>query len=57
MGLKDLETPHIDTLAKNGVVFSNAHVSSTVCAPPRAGLILQIFFKFNQKTIKNRRYF
>ncbi|UMB52601.1 sulfatase-like hydrolase/transferase [Lutibacter sp. A64] len=39
MGCEDLETPNIDKLAKNGVVFTDAHVSATVCAPSRAGLI------------------
>lgn len=39
MGSKDLETPHINALAKSGVIFTDAHVSSTVCAPSRAGLI------------------
>lgn len=39
MGSKDLDTPQIDKLAKDGVVFTDAHVSSTVCAPSRAGLI------------------
>lgn len=39
MGSKDLETPHIDALAKSGVIFTDAHVSATVCAPSRAGLI------------------
>jgi len=39
MGSKDLETPNIDALAKGGVVFTDAHVSATVCAPSRAGLL------------------
>ncbi len=39
MGSKDLETPRLDKLAKNGVVFTDAHVSASVCAPSRAGLI------------------
>lgn len=39
MGSKDLETPNIDKLADRGVVFTDAHVSATVCAPSRAGLI------------------
>ncbi|WP_068447959.1 sulfatase-like hydrolase/transferase [Polaribacter atrinae] len=39
MGSKDLETPNIDKLAKSGVIFTDAHVSATVCAPSRAGLI------------------
>ncbi|MGM0530882.1 MAG: sulfatase-like hydrolase/transferase [Bacteroidota bacterium] len=38
-GSQDLETPNIDKLAQNGVVFSDAHVSATVCGPSRAGLI------------------
>ena len=39
MGNKDLETPQLDKLAKRGAVFTDAHVSATVCAPSRAGLI------------------
>ena len=39
MGCVDLETPNIDKLAKSGVVLTDAHVSATVCAPSRAGLI------------------
>lgn len=39
MGSEDLDTPNIDHLAKTGIVFTDAHVSSTVCAPSRAGLI------------------
>lgn len=39
MGSKDLETPNIDKLAKSGIIFTDAHVSATVCAPSRAGLI------------------
>jgi arylsulfatase A-like enzyme len=39
MGSKDLDTPEIDSLAKSGVIFTDAHVSATVCAPSRAGII------------------
>ena len=38
-GSTDLETPNIDILARNGVVFTDAHVSATVCSPSRAGLL------------------
>ena len=38
-GSKDLETPNLDKLAANGVILSDAHVTATVCAPSRAGLI------------------
>tara|TARA_R110002126_G_scaffold72364_1_gene180907 strand:- start:79061 stop:80512 length:1452 start_codon:yes stop_codon:yes gene_type:complete len=39
MGSEDLDTPNIDDLAKNGVVFTDAHVSATVCGPSRAGIM------------------
>lgn len=39
MGSPDLLTPHIDRLAAMGTVFSDAHVTATVCSPSRAGLL------------------
>ncbi len=39
MGSKDLQTPNLDKMAREGVIFKDAHVSSTVCAPSRAGLM------------------
>jgi len=39
MGSKNLPTPEIDKLAKSGAIFTDAHVSATVCAPSRAGLM------------------
>ena len=39
MGSEDLKTPHLDKLAERGIVFTDAHVSATVCAPSRAGLL------------------
>ncbi len=39
MGSKDLKTPNIDKLAANGVIFTDAHVTATVCGPSRAGII------------------
>lgn len=38
-GCKDIPTPHIDSMAKNGVRFTNGYVSCPVCSPTRAGLI------------------
>jgi arylsulfatase A-like enzyme len=38
-GCKDIPTPNIDSLAKNGVRFTNAYVSCPVCSPTRAGLV------------------
>ena len=37
-GATDLATPHVDSLARDGVRFPNAYVTSPVCAPTRAGL-------------------
>lgn len=39
MGSPDLDTPELDRLARAGTVFLDAHVTSTVCSPSRAGLI------------------
>ena len=38
-GSKDLKTPNIDQLANNGMVFTDAHVSASVCGPSRAGIM------------------
>jgi arylsulfatase A-like enzyme len=38
-GCKDIPTPHIDSLAKNGVRFTNGYVSGPYCSPTRAGLL------------------
>ena len=38
-GSKTFKTPHIDALAKTGVIFSQAYVTAAVCGPSRAGLI------------------
>jgi arylsulfatase A-like enzyme len=37
-GCKDIATPNIDALAKNGVRCSNGYVSHPFCSPTRAGL-------------------
>lgn len=38
-GSKDIPTPNIDSLAKNGVRFTDAYVSGPYCSPTRAGLM------------------
>src|SRR5688572_23843218 len=35
----DIPTPHIDSIGRNGVRFTNGYVSCPVCSPTRAGLI------------------
>jgi arylsulfatase A-like enzyme len=36
---KDVVTPNIDSIAKNGVRFTQGYVSCPVCSPSRAGLL------------------
>jgi arylsulfatase A len=38
-GAKDIETPNIDTLAAEGVRFTQFYAPSPVCSPSRAGLL------------------
>lgn len=38
-GSKDIPTPNIDSIATNGIRFTNGYVSCPVCSPTRAGLM------------------
>ena len=38
-GSKDLVTPHMDSLAKRGVRFTQFYAAAPVCSPSRAGLL------------------
>src|ERR1051325_10435874 len=38
-GCKDIPTPHLDALAKAGVICTDGYVTCPVCAPTRAGLL------------------
>lgn len=38
-GCQDIATPNIDSIAQNGVRFTQGYVSAPVCSPSRAGLI------------------
>src|SRR5580765_2384546 len=38
-GCKDIPTPNIDSIAKNGVRCTNGYVSGPYCSPTRAGLL------------------
>jgi len=49
-GSLQIPTPNIDALAKTGVTFTQGYVSSSVCAPSRAGLLTgrnQVEFGFD----------
>ncbi|MCA0375633.1 MAG: sulfatase-like hydrolase/transferase [Gemmatimonadetes bacterium] len=38
-GARDIRTPHIDRLAREGVRFTDFYANATTCSPTRAGLI------------------
>ncbi len=38
-GCTDVPTPHIDSIARNGLRFTSGYVSCPVCSPTRAGLV------------------
>ena len=38
-GCKDIPTPQIDSIAKNGVRFTDGYATHPVCSPSRAGLL------------------
>lgn len=38
-GSTELRTPHLDALARDGVRFTQAYVTASVCCPSRAGLL------------------
>src|SRR5689334_6890271 len=38
-GCKDIPTPNIDSIAKNGVRFTAGYVTCPLCSPTRAGLM------------------
>lgn len=39
MGNKFIQTPHLDALAKRGILFRNAHVTTAICMVSRASLL------------------
>jgi arylsulfatase A-like enzyme len=38
-GNSEIPTPHIDSIAKNGIRFTQGYVSGPYCSPTRAGLM------------------
>ena len=38
-GAPDIRTPHIDSLARTGVRFTDFYANASTCTPTRAGLI------------------
>jgi arylsulfatase A-like enzyme len=53
-GSREIFTPHIDQLARAGVIFTNGYVAGAVCAPSRAGLMTGRYpgrFGYNQNNL------
>lgn len=42
-GGREIPTPHIDRLASEGIRFTDAHVTCSVCGPSRVGLLSGIY--------------
>jgi len=42
-GFKDIITPNIDRIAKEGVQFTQGYVTASVCGPSRAGLLTGVY--------------
>ncbi len=38
-GQKEIQTPHLDQMAREGMIFTNHYAGSTVCAPSRSTLM------------------
>lgn len=56
-GSKQIPTPNIDQLARDGIIFTNGYASSSVCAPSRAGFLTgkhQASFGFNDNLASNQ---
>lgn len=62
LGISDLEptnpdcrikTPHLKTMASEGITFLDAHSSNAVCTPPRYGLLTE---RYNWRSRLARAY-
>lgn len=52
-GAKGVETPNIDSLAKNGIRFTDAHTTAATCTPSRYSLLTgEYAFRKNAQVLK-----
>lgn len=42
-GDKVIQTPNLDNIAKNGIIFKNAYVSESVCSPSRSTILSGLY--------------
>jgi N-acetylglucosamine-6-sulfatase len=54
MGHPFLETPHLDSIAKNGVHVKNAFVTTSLCSPSRASILTGLY-THKHRVIDNNR--
>lgn len=54
MGHPFAETPHMDSLASNGVHLKNAFVTTSLCSPSRASILTGLY-TFRHRVIDNQR--
>jgi arylsulfatase A len=52
-----IQTPAIDNLAENGLAFTNAHSSGSVCTPSRYGILTGRYAFRNEKAARGLRGF
>ncbi|MGA1198909.1 MAG: sulfatase-like hydrolase/transferase, partial [Candidatus Latescibacterota bacterium] len=55
MGTDDIHTPHLDQLAKEGVLFRNCYSNAPVCTPFRAALVSGQYGS-QTNTLRNQAY-
>lgn len=54
MGHQFAETPHMDSMARNGVHLKNALVTTSLCSPSRASILTGLY-TFRHRVIDNNR--
>lgn len=54
LGHQFAETPHLDSMAENGVFFKNAFVTTSLCSPSRASILTGLY-TFKHRVIDNNR--
>jgi arylsulfatase A-like enzyme len=53
-GSKVNETPHLDSLARGGILFKNAFVTNAICTPSRAAILTGKYSHRNRVPVFNR---
>lgn len=54
---REIKTPHLDSLARNGTIFENAYVASPICAASRASMMSGVFPQQHEVVALDRKQF